>query len=113
VARIGGRGMKPVGSAEVTHACKMGSNMFLSLTTPINAFRIPPTLPYFNHKFQKPIQYEYSKVLFLHNNVFEHLAALVCVPETYVTSKFCHSEITVIHFRLNNMATYMGLMHRT
>lgn len=33
VARIGGRGMKPVGSVEATHACKMGSNWVLSSIT--------------------------------------------------------------------------------
>jgi len=33
VARIGGRGMKPVGSVEATHACKMGPNWDLSSRT--------------------------------------------------------------------------------
>jgi len=49
VARIGGRGMKPVGSVEETHACKMGSNLILSFRTLIKAFKIHPTVTHFNH----------------------------------------------------------------
>lgn len=54
VARIGGRGMKPVGSADATHACKMGSNGILSSRTLIKFINLlclqsHPTLVDFIH----------------------------------------------------------------
>lgn len=60
VARIGGRGMKPVGSVEATHACKMGSNWILSSRTLIVYKFITPSkfillwYTWINYRLQQP-----------------------------------------------------------